>query len=84
MATSVQVSWGEKLVTPGTDALSKLHGRKLDGKTLLCRMRGGAALTMRGLRFRERAHCEVLRWLWQARWGGFSSNSISRVSTNSH
>ena len=44
-------------------ALPELHGGKRGAATLLCRVRGVAPLALPSLRFRERAHCEVLRRL---------------------
>ena len=58
-------------------ALPELHGRKRSAEALLRKVRYAAALALRSLWFRERAHREVLRWLRQADWGGRSSRTGS-------
>jgi hypothetical protein len=68
----------------GTYALPKLHGGKRGEQALLCRVRSAAALAMPGLRFRERAHREILRRLWKARWGSGCSGSVNPVAPAAH
>jgi hypothetical protein len=46
-------------------------------------MRSAVGLTVPGLRFRERARREVLRWLREANWEGYPCASASPVAPNS-
>ena len=59
-------------------ALPKVHVGKRSDQALLRPVRGATAVALPGLRLRERAHCQILRWLWQADWGDRRSPSHHR------